>query len=90
MLLMVARPTWRAVTAIVPTPVWAAAFGLATAWFGWLTVDAARAGFRVLEVEVDLEHRATGRTWRGFMHRFRQLRAFVAVWAARRRSPPAV
>ena len=38
----------------------------------------------VVEVEVDLEHRATGRTWRGFTHRFRQLRAFVAVWAARR------
>ncbi len=50
-----------------------------------MTVDAARAGFRVVEVEVDLEHRATGRTWRGFTHRFRQLRAFVAVWAARRR-----
>lgn len=49
-----------------------------------MTVDAARAGFRVVEVEVDLEHRATGRTWRGFTHRFRQLRAFVAVWAARR------
>ncbi len=51
-----------------------------------MTVDAARAGFRVAEVEVDLEHRATGRTWRGFVHRFRQLRAFVAVWASRRRS----
>jgi glycosyltransferase involved in cell wall biosynthesis len=50
-----------------------------------MTVDAARAGFRVVEVEVDLEHRATGRTWRGFTHRFRQLRAFVAVWAVRRR-----
>ena len=55
-----------------------------------MTVDAARAGFRVAEVEVDLEHRATGRTWRGFRHRFRQLRAFVAVWASRRRSPSAV
>ena len=49
-----------------------------------MTVDAARAGFRVGEVEVDLEHRATGRTWRGFVHRFRQLRDFVAVWASRR------
>ena len=55
-----------------------------------MTVDAARAGFRVAEVEVDLEHRATGRTWRGLPHRFRQLRAFVAVWASRRRSPSAV
>jgi glycosyltransferase involved in cell wall biosynthesis len=49
-----------------------------------MTVDAVRAGYRVGEVEVDLEHRATGRTWRGFVHRFRQLRDFVAVWAARR------
>jgi len=49
-----------------------------------MTVDAARAGFRVGEVEVDLEHRATGRTWRGFMHRFRQLRDFAAVWFSRR------
>jgi glycosyltransferase involved in cell wall biosynthesis len=50
-----------------------------------MTVDAARAGFRVGEVEVDLEHRATGRTWRGFAHRFRQLRDFLAVWWSRRR-----
>ena len=49
-----------------------------------MTVDAARAGYRVGEVEVDLEHRATGRTWRGFVHRFRQLRDFAGVWAARR------
>ncbi len=49
-----------------------------------MTVDAARAGFRVGEVEVDLEHRATGRSWRGFVHRFRQLRDFARVWAARR------
>ena len=49
-----------------------------------MTVDAARAGFRVSEVEVDLEHRATGRTWRGFLHRFRQLKDFGVVWAARR------
>ncbi len=49
-----------------------------------MTVDAVRAGYRVLEVEVDLEHRATGRTWRGFAHRLRQLKDFVGVWAARR------
>lgn len=49
-----------------------------------MTVDAARAGFRLVEVDVDLEHRATGRTWRGFVHRFRQLRDFVRVWLARR------
>ena len=49
-----------------------------------MTVDAARAGYRVGEVEVDLKHRATGRTWRGFVHRFRQLADFAAVWASRR------
>lgn len=50
-----------------------------------MTVDAARAGYRIAEIELDLEHRATGRTWRGFAHRLRQLRAFVGVWWSRRR-----
>ena len=49
-----------------------------------MTVDATRAGFSVVEVEVDLEHRATGRSWRGFAHRFRQLLDFVAVWFSSR------
>ena len=49
-----------------------------------MTVDATRAGFGVVEVEVDLEHRATGRSWRGFTHRFRQLLDFIAVWFSRR------
>jgi len=49
-----------------------------------MTVDAARAGFRVAEVPLDLAHRATGRTWRGFVHRGRQLVDFVAVYASRR------
>lgn len=38
-----------------------------------LTIDAHRAGFAVAEVEVDLTHRATGRTLGGFVHRARQL-----------------
>ena len=38
-----------------------------------MTIDAARAGLRVEEVELDLEHRATGRDARGFLHRGRQL-----------------
>jgi hypothetical protein len=50
-----------------------------------MTVDAARAGYRVSELELELEHRATGRNWRGFAHRLRQLRAFVSVWRSRRR-----
>jgi hypothetical protein len=49
-----------------------------------MTVDAARAGFRIEEVELDLAHRATGRTWRGFLHRGRQLLDFLAVYASRR------
>lgn len=47
----------------------AAGFGVETA----MTIDAVRAGFRVLEVPVaGLTHRAAGRTLRGFAHRGRQ------------------
>ena len=49
-----------------------------------MTVDAARAGFVVEEVALDLAHRATGKTWRGFVHRGRQLADFVAVYLSRR------
>jgi glycosyltransferase involved in cell wall biosynthesis len=51
-----------------------------------MTVDAVRAGFRLSEVELDLEHRATGRNFRGFLHRARQLRDFARVYLARRRT----
>lgn len=51
-----------------------------------MTVDAHRAGFTIGELELDLEHRATGRSWSGFVHRGRQLRDFVAVARSRRRS----
>jgi glycosyltransferase involved in cell wall biosynthesis len=56
-----------------------------------ITVDAVRAGYRVREIELDLGHRATGRTLGGFVHRGRQLRDFARVWWARRliRSPGA-
>jgi glycosyltransferase involved in cell wall biosynthesis len=49
-----------------------------------MTIDAARAGFRVVEVELDLSHRATGRTAAGFLHRGRQLRDFARVYISRR------
>ncbi|MEA2397237.1 MAG: hypothetical protein QOK25_793 [Thermoleophilaceae bacterium] len=49
-----------------------------------MTVDAHRAGFRLVEVELDLEHRATGRSAAGFLHRARQLRDFARVYASRR------
>lgn len=55
-------------------------FGMETA----MTVDAVRAGFRVAEIELDLEHRATGRTLGGFVHRGRQLRDIVRVFMSRR------
>ena len=50
-----------------------------------MTIDAVRAGYRVAELELDLEHRATGRTLAGFLHRGRQLRDFARVWWSRRR-----
>jgi glycosyltransferase involved in cell wall biosynthesis len=49
-----------------------------------MTIDAARAGHRIAEVELDLAHRATGRTFSGFLHRGRQLVDFVRVYIARR------
>lgn len=49
-----------------------------------MTVDAARSGFRVAEVELPLAHRATGRTWSGFAHRGRQLGDLAAVSIDRR------
>jgi glycosyltransferase involved in cell wall biosynthesis len=49
-----------------------------------MTVDAARAGFSVGEVELDLAHRATGRTLGGFTHRARQLRDFALTELSRR------
>jgi hypothetical protein len=39
-----------------------------------MTIDAARSGLRVREVELPLQHRATHRDVRGFVHRARQLR----------------
>jgi glycosyltransferase involved in cell wall biosynthesis len=55
-------------------------FGMETA----MTIDAARAGLVVAEIELDLEHRATGRSLAGFLHRGRQLLSFVRVYGSRR------
>jgi len=49
-----------------------------------MTIDAARAGVRVGEIDLDLSHRATGRTLGGFLHRGRQLIDFVRVYWTRR------
>jgi glycosyltransferase involved in cell wall biosynthesis len=50
-----------------------------------MTVDAVRAGYRLGEYELDLEHRATGRDLGGFLHRARQLRDFLRVYLSRAR-----
>jgi glycosyltransferase involved in cell wall biosynthesis len=49
-----------------------------------MTIDAVRAGFSVKEIELDLEHRATGRTLGGFAHRGRQLADIMRAYLARR------
>ena len=55
-------------------------FGMETA----MNIDAIRAGLDVVEVELDLEHRATGRTAAGFAHRGRQLADIARVYVSRR------
>ena len=69
--------TARAAAAVTP---FAPGFGMEIG----MTVDAQRAGLRMTEVELDLEHRATGRTAPGFLHRARQLRDFLRVYLSRR------
>jgi glycosyltransferase involved in cell wall biosynthesis len=49
-----------------------------------MTVDAVRAGYRLREYQLDLSHRATGRTLSGFLHRARQLRDFSRALRSRR------
>ena len=58
----------------------APAYGMETA----MTIDAVRAGYRLGEYEIDLAHKATGKTLKGFIHRFRQLLDFARVYASRR------
>jgi glycosyltransferase involved in cell wall biosynthesis len=50
-----------------------------------MTIDAVRAGYRLREYELDLAHRATGRSLGGFAHRARQLADFTRVYLARGR-----
>lgn len=48
-----------------------------------MTIDAVRAGYRVDEYELDLTHRATGRTLGGFIHRACQLFDFARAYLSR-------
>jgi glycosyltransferase involved in cell wall biosynthesis len=50
-----------------------------------MTIDAHRAGLRVVEVELPLSHRETGRTLAGFVHRGRQLADALRAAHRRRR-----
>lgn len=59
----------------------AAGYGMEVA----MTIDAVRAGARVAELELDLEHRASGRSPRGFAHRARQLGDAVRAYVRRGR-----
>jgi glycosyltransferase involved in cell wall biosynthesis len=50
-----------------------------------MTIDAVRAGHHLREYELDLSHRASGRSLAGFAHRARQLADFGRVYLARGR-----
>jgi glycosyltransferase involved in cell wall biosynthesis len=68
------REVWEKVGGIAP------GFGAEVA----LTVDAIKAGFRVLEVPTKMTHRVTGNDWQGIRHRARQF-AHVARALLKRR-----
>jgi glycosyltransferase involved in cell wall biosynthesis len=67
----------QALRAVLP---FAPGFGMETA----MNIDAIRAGLSVKEVELELEHRATGRTAAGFAHRGHQLLDIARVYVSRR------
>jgi hypothetical protein len=68
---------WEALPALLP---FAPDFGIEVA----MTIDALRAGLRVVEVEVDLHHNATGKNLSGLRHRARQARAIARELTRRR------
>jgi hypothetical protein len=68
---------WEALPALIP---FAPGFGVEVA----MTIDALRAGLRVVEVEVDLHHNPTGKDLSGLLHRARQARAITRELTRRR------
>lgn len=68
--------TRAAFTAALPL---AAGWGAETA----MTIDLARQGMRITEVEVPLSHRATGNDWRSQLHRLHQLLDVTRALAVR-------
>jgi Glycosyl transferase family 2 len=73
---------WEALPALLP---FAPGFGVEVA----MTMDALRAGLRVVEIEVDLRHAATGKDLAGLLHRGRQAGAIARELARRRAWRPA-
>ena len=73
------RLTQRAREAVFPL---AAGFGCESA----MTADAVNAELDVRHAQLDLEHRATGRDLRGFLHRGRQLRDIVLAFGPQGRN----
>ncbi len=69
--------TPNALRAVLP---FAPGFGMETA----MDIDALRANLAVIEIELQLEHRASGRTVAGFAHRGRQLADIAHVYLSRR------
>jgi hypothetical protein len=61
----------------------AAGFGVETA----LSIDLGRKGFRILEVPIDVKHRATGTDLRGQLHRGREYLHVRRALAARSALP---
>jgi hypothetical protein len=68
---------WEALPALLP---FAPGFGVEVA----MTIDALRAGLRVVEVEVDLHHNPTGKDLSGILHRARQARAIARELSRRK------
>lgn len=68
---------WEALPVLLP---FAPGFGTEVA----MTIDAIRAGLRVVEVEVDLHHNPTGKDLSGLLHRARQARAIARELTRRR------
>jgi hypothetical protein len=68
---------WTALPSLIP---FAPGFGVEVA----MTMDALRAGLRVVEIEVPLRHAATGRDFAGILHRGRQAGAIVRELGRRR------
>jgi hypothetical protein len=49
-----------------------------------MNIDAIRAGYRLQEIELPFSHRALGRTWKGFLHRGKELSHIINILRRKR------